>query len=99
MVDGLKEVEKGARELGLDFDVVDGGTDVGVTVGAYAKDVGARCVVTDAFPLRTPNSWKEGAKKILDENNVEFFECDSENVVPVWVASDKQEVSVSLMCR
>jgi len=92
MVEGLRVVEAEAKRLKLPFDVIDGGEDLGKAVGDFAVSNNAKFVVTDAFPLKTPNAWKANALPILTKNAIGLYECDSDNVVPVWVASDKQEV-------
>merc|ERR1719362_2806301 len=50
----------------------------------------AIAIVCDMFPLRMPTAWCAGvAKKLCD---VPLYQVDAHNVVPVWEASDKQEV-------
>lgn len=48
--------------------------------------------MTDFFPLRRCNEWNDMVAKGLDKISVPLFQVDACNVVPVWVASDKQEV-------
>jgi deoxyribodipyrimidine photo-lyase len=53
-------------------------------------------VVTDFSPLRVPMKWAEEVGKKLtsdddEDDSVPLCQVDAHNIVPVWVASDKQE--------
>ena len=54
----------------------------------FCRQSGAGCLVTDFDPLRLKRQWKEAVAKRLA---TPFFEVDAHNIVPCWVASNKQE--------
>lgn len=58
-------------------------------------------VVTDFTPLRVPTAWVSTVAAALDAfvPAVPLFQVDAHNVVPVWVASDKQEVGARTIRR
>jgi deoxyribodipyrimidine photo-lyase len=52
----------------------------------------AQIVITDMSPLRHYREWTElQALPILNQNNIVFYQVDTHNIVPVWIASDKRE--------
>ena len=59
-----------------------------VELPEFLRKYGAGGLVTDFDPLRLKRQWKEAVAKKLD---IPFFEVDAHNIVPCWVASDKQE--------
>jgi len=61
------------------------------TLPAFVAQHRVAAVVTDFSPLRVPRAWKEDVSAALP-SGVLLDEVDAHNVVPVWVASDKQEV-------
>ncbi len=52
------------------------------------KKYSAGALITDFSPLRIAKKWK---KEVLNVINIPMWEVDAHNIVPVWVASDKQE--------
>ncbi|MBN3277840.1 PHR lyase, partial [Polyodon spathula] len=88
MLRGLEEVAKECAELNISFHLLTG----------YAKDVlpefvrmqGAGGVVTDFSPLRVPLQWLQDVKERLPRD-VMLVQVDAHNIVPCWVASEKQE--------
>ena len=88
MLSGLQEVESDLKTLGIPFQVLLGNPVEEIPAFVNRHDV---CeVITDFSPLRTGRAWKAGVGGAL--SSVPFYEVDAHNVVPVWVASDKQEV-------
>eukprot|EP00971_Amphidinium_carterae_P034993 689030-Amphidinium_carterae.1 len=51
-----------------------------------------RAVVCDMSPLRVPKRWTSSVAKVLTSMAVPLLQVDAHNVVPVWEASEKQEV-------
>lgn len=49
-------------------------------------------VVVDFCPLRMTREWREKVGESLEGSGISLHEVDAHNVVPVWVASEKQEV-------
>ena len=88
MLKGLDEVETDLRTLGIPFHVLSGYPVTEVPSFAKRHDVCA--LVTDFSPLRVGREWKSAVGTALD--SLPLYEVDAHNVVPVWVASDKQEV-------
>ncbi|XP_001361001.4 deoxyribodipyrimidine photo-lyase [Drosophila pseudoobscura] len=88
MMGGLQEVEEQCRELGIPFHLLLGPAVDRLPEFVRSKDVGA--VVCDFAPLRVPRKWVEDVAKALPKN-VPLTQVDAHNVVPLWVASDKQE--------
>lgn len=55
-------------------------------------EFGCQTVVTDFSPLRHHREWMElQAAPVLQAAGVPFYQVDTHNVVPVWIASDKRE--------
>ena len=89
MLSGLEEVESELGKLRVSFKLLQGLP--AQTLPEFLKSHKAAALVTDFSPLRVPIAWKtEVAAKL--PSGVPFYEVDAHNVVPVWVASDKQEV-------
>ena len=90
MLRGLAECEAATRSLGIPFHVLCGNP---VTeVPAFVSRHGVCAPVTDMSPLRVGRAWKTEVSAALDPT-VPVYEVDAHNIVPVWVASDKLEVS------
>lgn len=86
MFKGLEEVQNNLQELAIPFVLLQGEPDKTLPHFVSAHNVGE--VVCDFNTLRFTRAWREEvAKKI----SVRFSEVDARNIVPCWVASDKQE--------
>uniref|UniRef100_A0A8D0H4N7 Deoxyribodipyrimidine photo-lyase n=1 Tax=Sphenodon punctatus TaxID=8508 RepID=A0A8D0H4N7_SPHPU len=96
MLKGLEEVAQECRELDIPFHLLIG----------FAKDVlpdfvaqhGVGGMVTDFAPLRIPTQWVQEVKERLPPD-VPFAQVDAHNIVPCWVASDKQEYGARTIRR
>jgi deoxyribodipyrimidine photo-lyase len=88
MLEGLKEIESRARQLGIGFLLRAGNPPEMVQTACEGLSAGA--LVTDFSPLRTPRLWIDQVSRKI---RVSFFEVDSHNVVPCRTASPKQEYS------
>ena len=88
MLKGLAEVEAELRELGIPFKLLQG--EPGAALPAFVERHGAAAVVSDFSPLRINRGWKRTLLEAMPETPL--YEVDAHNVVPVWIASDKQEV-------
>ena len=86
MIQGLWEVEHNLAEKNIPFYLLRGSPEVEIPefIGKY----GVGSLVTDFDPLRLKRQWQQGVAKKL---HIPFFEVDAHNIVPSWVASDKQE--------
>lgn len=86
MLQGLQVVEKNLRAKNIPLIVTGGKPEE--TITALIEKEKAGLLVTDFNPLRLPESWKNRvAKKI----KIPFHEVDAHNIIPCWVASDKEE--------
>ena len=86
MLQGLWEVEQNLFEKNIPFYLLQGSPEVEIT--EFIRRSGASCLVTDFDPLRLKRQWQEG---VADKLDISFFEVDAHNIIPCWVASDKQE--------
>ncbi len=86
MIAGLKEVESKLKKLNIPFFLLVGNPVENIQ--QFIKKENAGYLVTDFSPLRIKRDWEDTVKKTLDIP----FECvDAHNIVPCWLASDKQE--------
>lgn len=84
MLQGLQETGKSLSKRNIPFVIKTG--DPPEEVIKFAKD--AALVVTDAFYTREPRKWREEIAKKL---NIPFIQVETNIVVPVETASDKEE--------
>jgi deoxyribodipyrimidine photo-lyase len=94
-VGGLKEVEESLDKKNIPFKILldKKGSEIENTKSSklilnYCKKNKAGALVTDFYPLNISKKW---IKEIIKEINIPFFEADSHNIVPVWIASEKKE--------
>ncbi|XP_056421480.1 deoxyribodipyrimidine photo-lyase-like [Hyla sarda] len=96
MLKGLQEVAEDCKSLNIPFHLLTG----------YAKDVlpdfvkqhGIGGVVTDFAPLRVPLQWVSDVCERLPKD-VPLVQVDAHNIVPCWVASNKQEYGARTIRR
>ena len=87
MLKGLQEVEIRLRELNIPFFLLQGEPETELL--RFIKKLKAGAVVTDFSPLHISQIWKKTiGKKLLE---IPLYEIDAHNIVPCWIASDKQE--------
>ena len=86
MLQGLKEVEVSLRELNIPFFLLQG--EPVTELPRFVKKLKAGIVVTDFSPLIISRTWK---KTIGKELLIPLYETDAHNIVPCWIASNKQE--------
>lgn len=90
LIKGLEKVAEECKKLSISFHLLEGhGGDV---LPQWVIDHKIGAVVCDFNPLRVPLGWLEVAKKKL-KKDVPLIQVDAHNIVPCWVASDKQEYS------
>ncbi|XP_048460753.1 CPD photolyase isoform X2 [Rhincodon typus] len=90
MLKGLHEVAEECKQLNISFHLLIGfAKDV---LPDFVKEHNIGGMVTDFSPLRLPLEWIENVRYNLPED-IPFIQVDAHNVVPCWVASDKQEYS------
>jgi deoxyribodipyrimidine photo-lyase len=83
---GLKKVSDDAQALGIPFHVVEGNNSHVLIEWFTSHTIGG--IYTDFNPLREARSLKQ---EIAQLNRWPMIEVDAHNIVPYFVASDKQE--------
>jgi deoxyribodipyrimidine photo-lyase len=83
---GLKLVVQQAKIRALPFYILHGPTVA--TISKFIKDINAGMLVTDFSPLKNMRLLRT---KLADTINITMVEVDAHNIVPVHVASQKQE--------
>lgn len=86
MLNGLIEVEAELKKKNIPFVVVSGNPID--EIPKFINTISAGAMITDFDPLKIKRKWKDGVK---NEIAIPFYEVDAHNIVPCWVASDKQE--------
>jgi deoxyribodipyrimidine photo-lyase len=86
LLQGLKEVANELQELNIPFYLLTG--DPVQTLPKILAECNAGSLFTDFDPLRIKRQWKE---KIISQLSIPVYETDAHNIVPCFVASDKQE--------
>lgn len=86
MTEGLQEVAEQAAKKGITFTFIVG--DPLKTIPTFLQKIGAGAVVCDFSPLSIPRNWQ----RTLARQSSIAWECvDTHNVIPCWIASQKQE--------
>lgn len=88
MLNGLEQVSVELKRFNIPL-VLQKGKPYEVIPKLISK-YNAGSVISDFSPLKISKNWHEKLLKII---KVPLWQVDSHNIVPVWVASDKQEYS------
>ncbi|HRO65228.1 MAG TPA: deoxyribodipyrimidine photo-lyase [Candidatus Dojkabacteria bacterium] len=88
MLSGLEQVSVELKRFNIPFILKKGRPEE--VIPSLIKKVKAGGIISDFSPLKISKEWHE---KILKEIKIPLWQVDSHNIVPVWVASDKQEYS------
>ncbi len=86
MIEGLKEVNTRLEKYNIPFVILTGVPKE--EIPKYLKEVDASVLVADFNPLKITRRWK---KEVFDYISIPYRQVDAHNIVPLWVASDKQE--------
>lgn len=86
MLKGLEYVSARFAKLGIKFNVIKG--EPIEIVSNYINKNNAGALITDFDPLRIKRHWQDGVGRKI---SCSFFVVDNHNIVPVWIASNKQE--------
>ncbi len=86
MLNGLEKVANGLASKGIPFRLELG--EPSTTIPQAIKSLGASIIVSDFNPLRVSRQWKND---VIDRVDIPVIEVDAHNIVPCWLASDKQE--------
>jgi len=97
MLEGLKEVAKECEDLNINFHLHSGTPDNCLNPKFLTK-YGIGLIVTDFSPLKEHLQDVEKVKGIIPEE-VALHQVDAHNVVPCWIASNKQEYAARTIRR
>ncbi len=86
MVKGMKQVEAELRKLKIPLRLEQG--SAAEIVPTIATEIKASAIFCDHSPLRAATKTRQ---TIASECSIPVYEVDASSVVPIWVASDKQE--------
>jgi len=89
MMEGLKEVAEECKSLNINFHI-SADKPQECFNSTFLEKLDIDLIVTDFSPLREHQEALEEVKKIVPDD-VSLHEVDAHNVVPCWVASEKQE--------
>jgi deoxyribodipyrimidine photo-lyase len=89
MLEGMKEIEEELRSLHIPFEILIG--YAWESLPSYVEKHQAGAVVTDFGPLRISKEWTKKVSVELNKSSVPLLLIDAHNVVPLWIASEKQE--------
>jgi len=87
MIEGLKEIEKKLDKKKIAFNIYVG--KASVNLQEIEKKLNPACLYFDFSPLRGPTKVKKDFSKAT---NIACFMVDTHNIVPVWIASVKEEI-------
>lgn len=86
MLKGLQKTEASLKSLNIPFSVLIG--DPPSTIPGFVRQHRISRIVTDFDPLRIKKDWK---KELAGRINIPVDEVDAHNIVPCWIASQKEE--------
>jgi len=86
MLKGLSEVESELAARNIPFFLVHGSP--GRAIPEFCRVQGIGTLVTDFDPLRIKKGWKGTVAGALE---IPFYEVDSHNIIPCWLASARPE--------
>ena len=89
MLEGLLELKKQADELDLNFYIFNNSPDKALTELISKQQI--TTLITDFSPLRIKKNWLKKILETANKQQVDVYEVDSHNIVPVWIASPKEE--------
>lgn len=86
LLEGLKEVEKYCKNFNIDFNIFNNKTPLN---NILINDK-ILCFISDFYPLK---QYRNIEKDLIKRLNCPYIQFDGHNIVPCWIASDKQEYS------
>jgi deoxyribodipyrimidine photo-lyase len=86
MLKGLKKVEENLGILNIPFYMLIG--DPVETIPIFIRQHRVSRLIVDFDPLNIKRYWK---RQIADKIDIPFDEVDAHNIIPCWIASDKEE--------
>jgi deoxyribodipyrimidine photo-lyase len=86
MLKGLQQVSKSLQKKNAPFFLLMGTPHEQIPIFLVKHKAGT--LVTDFDPLRTKRQWK---KKVARKIDLPFYEVDTHNIVPCWLAASNQQ--------
>lgn len=86
MLKGLIKIEKKLRDLNIPFFVLNG--EPAQVLPQFLKEHHASLLVADFDPMRASRQYQD---EVLQQITLPADEVDAYNIVPCWIASDKEE--------
>lgn len=86
LLQGLQEIEGDLKKFDISFFLLCG--EPTKQIPKFLSQNKVSILVTDFDPLRIKREWKE---KISRNIRIPFYEIDTHNIIPCWIASPKQE--------
>ncbi len=83
---GLKELIVQAEQNGVHLVIEQG--EPRLTIPRIIKKYQAGLLIADYSPLHEMRKWRQD---VIDNIEITMLEVDAHNIIPVWIASDKQE--------
>lgn len=96
MLKGLEEVASECQNLDIEFHLLLGKAEDVLPQFITEHEIGG--LVTDFSPLQVPQQWLKDVKEAIPKN-IPMCKVDAHNIVPCWIASDKQEYSAKTIRR
>ncbi len=86
MLEGLEEVHKNLLDKNIPFIILESNLEEIIPQFIFENNISN--LVVDFDPLKIKRKW---IKAVLDKIDVSTYQVDAHNIVPTWLASDKQE--------
>ena len=86
LFDGLKETSEKLNNKNIPFYLLKGDSVVEIEKFIEINNIG--CLVTDFSPLKV---YQNRVAKVASKINIQFHQVDAHNIIPTWIASEKQE--------
>ena len=90
MLRGLEEVRESLNALGIPFYMLRGGKKVPELLLDFFVNIHPVEVVCDFSPLRIARQWRG---YVASKCGIRVSEVDAHNIVPIWIASDHEELA------
>ncbi|MBC7546214.1 deoxyribodipyrimidine photo-lyase, partial [Candidatus Saccharibacteria bacterium] len=94
MLEGLSEVASSASKYNISFVMRAGHNDLEIL--RFVQEVGCGALFFDFSPLKHARSI---AKKVANHLKIPISVVDTHNIIPLWIASSKQEYAAHTMRR
>ena len=88
MIENLEMVEQTLSKLNIPMLITKGPIDQ--TLPKLIQNFNISVLITDFSPLSISKQWLQSLNRLL---NIPIIVCDTHNIIPCWIASNKQEYS------